>query len=118
MRHAHDGPKRGRSTERGSVPRPRRLSRRGVAAGGIALSLVLAVVSAATERGLRRVHRYSVEVARIEALNSELDAENRRLAREIEALRNDPSAAEAVARDELGLVRPGEKVFRFEGPER
>ena len=82
---------------------------------GIGLALVLAVVSALGERGLRRVNRVSLEVARIEALNSELEAENEQLSREVEALRNDPLAAEAVARDELGLIRPGERVFRFEG---
>jgi cell division protein FtsB len=91
---------------------------RSLVIAGIGLALVLAVVSAASERGLRRVHRLSGEVARIEALNADLEAENRRLALEIEALRHDTAALESVARDELGLVRPGERVFRFEGPGR
>ena len=85
-----------------------------VVAIGVALSLLLAVLSASGEKGLRRLSAFSGEVARIEALNAALEAENARLAREIDALRNDPAAAEAVARDELGLIRPGEKVFRFE----
>ncbi len=82
---------------------------------GICACIALAVISAASENGFRRVHRFSMEVQRIETLNAELEADNRRLTRKIDALRNDPAAAEAVARDELGLVRPGEKVFRFEG---
>ncbi|MFW6369451.1 MAG: FtsB family cell division protein [Myxococcota bacterium] len=82
---------------------------------GLFVSVLLAVLSASGERGLRRVHRFVGEVARIEELNETLRAENARLAKEIEALRNDPAAAEAVARDDLGLIRPGEKVYRFEG---
>lgn len=41
----------------------------------------------------------------------ELRAENRRLAQEILALRTDPRAIERLAREELGLARPGETVF-------
>ncbi len=37
--------------------------------------------------------------------------ENGRLADEIDALRRDPTAIERVAREELGLIRPGETVF-------
>ena len=40
-----------------------------------------------------------------------LRAENSRLAEEIAALRSDPAAIERLAREELGLVRPGETVF-------
>ena len=40
-----------------------------------------------------------------------LRAENRRLAREAARLRDDPSAIEALARGELGLIRPGERLF-------
>ena len=41
----------------------------------------------------------------------QLKADNSRLAVEIRALRTDPSAIERIAREELGLVRPGETVF-------
>lgn len=49
-----------------------------------------------------------------EALGREIDqlrAENARLAAEIRALRTDPRAVERIAREELGLARPGETVF-------
>jgi cell division protein FtsB len=36
------------------------------------------------------------------------------LRREIEALKNQPSAIEDIARRELGMIRPGELVLRFE----
>lgn len=77
--------------------------------------MVLALASAFGENGFRRVHRLSAEVERIEAMNADLAAENSRLVRKVEALRDDPATAKAVARDELGLVGPGERVFRFEG---
>ena len=41
----------------------------------------------------------------------DLRLENRRLASEIAALRSDPRAIERLAREELGLSRPGETVF-------
>ena len=51
---------------------------------------------------------------RAEALHHQLDdlrAENLALAVEIEALKTDPAAIESMAREELGLARPGELVF-------
>jgi cell division protein FtsB len=51
---------------------------------------------------------------RAEALAQEIDAlqaENASLSREIAALRTDPRAIERVAREELGMLRPGETVF-------
>jgi cell division protein FtsB len=42
---------------------------------------------------------------------AELRRENSRLASEIAALRQDPRAVERIAREELGLARPGELVF-------
>jgi cell division protein FtsB len=38
-------------------------------------------------------------------------AENTRLREEARRLREDPTAIEEIARRELGLIRPGEKVF-------
>ena len=38
-------------------------------------------------------------------------AENARLREEVRRLREDPDTIEEVARRELGLIRPGEKVF-------
>jgi cell division protein FtsB len=40
-----------------------------------------------------------------------LESENVRLASEIRALKSEPRAIERIAREQLGLARPGEKVF-------
>ena len=41
----------------------------------------------------------------------QLEGENVRLGGEIRALKSDPRAVEKIAREELGLARPEEKVF-------
>jgi cell division protein FtsB len=49
-----------------------------------------------------------------EALEQSLDrarAENARLREEARRLREDPAAVEEIARRELGLMKPGEKLF-------
>ncbi len=84
----------------------------------VTLSLGMAAVSASGEKGLKRLRSLSAEVRQIEESNAEIEAFNTRLSRQIEALRNDPAAQEALAREELGLVRPGDRVFRFEESER
>jgi len=63
----------------------------------------------------KRAERLEMDIAR-------LDAENRRLAAEIQALgpdalKNDPRPIEALAREQLGLARPDETVFLIEKPD-
>jgi len=60
--------------------------------------------------GLARTLVLRRDLTSLHAHNRELAAENERLAREAEALRDDPAAIERVARDELGWVRAGEVV--------
>ncbi|MEK6711763.1 MAG: septum formation initiator family protein [Nitrospinota bacterium] len=53
---------------------------------------------------------------RIEGLRVELAAmerENGRVRREVRSLREDMRAIERIAREELGLVKPGEVVYEF-----
>jgi cell division protein FtsB len=76
--------------------------------GGLAL---LAALSALDPAGLRRYVSLDREAERMKAENARLAAENARLVREVRALRSDPSALERAAREELRLVRPGEKVY-------
>ena len=47
-----------------------------------------------------------------------LRAENAKLKQEVRRLRNDPAAVEEIARDKLGLIRPGEKLFILADPKR
>jgi cell division protein FtsB len=63
--------------------------------------------------------RQRVAHARLEEEVRTLHAENALLAEDVRALKQDPWRVEAIAREELGLVRPGEILFLFpsEAPE-
>lgn len=61
-----------------------------------------------------RATRLRRQLDAIRAEAAALRAKNVRVAAEVEALRTDPAAIEAHARDELGMVFPGEIVLRLE----
>jgi cell division protein FtsB len=63
------------------------------------------------ERGLLAMMRARQEHDELAATIARVRADNARLREEARRLREDPSAIEEVARRELGLIRPGEKVF-------
>lgn len=69
------------------------------------------VLTVFNDRGLLQVHAQSTKLAAIEAEVAEIDAENKQLTKEIQALRTDPSTIERLAREELKLVKPGEVVL-------
>lgn len=88
-----------------------RLTRPGwIVVGIVALLGLSALVG---DNGVLALWRLRGEV---DVLNREvraLEAENARLARAIDDLRENPAVIERIAREELGLVRPGERVLRF-----
>jgi cell division protein FtsB len=52
----------------------------------------------------------------IEQLHGEIDRlnrENQELTQNVNALKSDPSAIEKIAREEMGLARPGEMIFKM-----
>jgi len=63
------------------------------------------------ERGLLAMLRARREYDQLAATIDRQRADNARLRDEARRLREDPSAIEEVARRELGLIKPGEKVF-------
>lgn len=84
--------------------------RHGVAllAAGVLLLLVHDVFG---DRGFLAMRRSQKEIEQLEQEISRLNEENQRITGEIEALKTDPAAIERIARDEMGLARPGELVF-------
>jgi cell division protein FtsB len=73
--------------------------------------IALVVGSLFGDRGILQLLR---QRERTEALARDIEKlreENRALAEEIVSLRRDPAAVERLAREELGLARPGESVF-------
>jgi cell division protein FtsB len=63
------------------------------------------------ERGLVAMLRARQEYDDLAVSIARQRAENARLREEARRLREDPSAIEEIARRELGLIKPGEKVF-------
>lgn len=63
------------------------------------------------ERGLLATLRARDERQALAVAIERQRLENRHLREEARRLTEDPSAIEEIARRELGLIRPGEKVF-------
>lgn len=81
---------------------------------GFLLSLVLLVGSTIFgERGFVQMVQLRAELKEIENNNTMLRTENEELKKEIGNLTNNLKYLEEVARNELGLVRDGEMVYRL-----
>lgn len=79
-------------------------------------SASLAVLSLFTlfgERGALHLWRLLGEKAKLEERNFLLHKENESLRERIDRIRHDDAYLEKIAREELGLVRPGEIIYRF-----
>jgi cell division protein FtsB len=87
------------------------LRRKAAALASFLALIALVVGSLFGDRGMLHLINQRERAERLQAEIQELRAENGRIASEIEALRRDPRAIERIAREELGLARPGETVF-------
>jgi cell division protein FtsB len=75
------------------------------------VAAVIIVDGLVGERGLLAMLRARHEYDDLAASISRQRAENSRLRDQARRLREDPSAIEEIARRELGLIKPGERVF-------
>ncbi len=91
--------------QRRSFPKPLKLA--------LLLLAGLAIVSLVGNRGLIRLYQMNQEKAALAREVESLGAANALLREEARALRSDPERIEAIAREELGLLKPGEQVFEF-----
>jgi cell division protein FtsB len=83
-------------------------------------ALILAALGAATfltlsygGQSLARVWQMKQEVESLEREIGSLRAETGRLTATVNRLRTDPDFIEQVAREDLGLVKPGERVLKL-----
>jgi cell division protein FtsB len=83
-------------------------------AGVIAGALAYIPYRVYGSEGYVTYRRLGGQLDELRAGNAELERENARLEREIQALRTDPAAIGRVARDDLGMVAPGEIVLKLE----
>jgi cell division protein FtsB len=87
------------------------LRRKAAVIASLLALVALLVGSFFGDRGMLQLmaQRRKAELLQQEIQN--LRGENQRLAEEIAALRSDPRAIERLAREQLGLARPGETIF-------
>ena len=77
----------------------------------IFVAIVVVVDALIGDRGLLAMLRARRQYDELSDTIARQRAENARLREEVRRLTDDPSAIEELARRELGLIRPGERVF-------
>jgi cell division protein FtsB len=87
------------------------LRRKAAALASIIALIALVVGSLFGDRGMLQLVAQRERAEALQRQIEELRAENVALAADITALKSDPRAIERLAREELGLARPGETEF-------
>lgn len=64
-------------------------------------------------RGVVDNYFIAKRLSQLKAENNALVAQNKELAGKIFLLRSDPAYIESIARNELGMVKPGDVVYRM-----
>jgi len=77
----------------------------------LAAGCVLVIDALVGDKGLLAMIQARQEFRALEQSLAEVRSENARLRDEARRLREDPAAVEDLARRELGLMKPGEKLF-------
>lgn len=80
------------------------------AATGLALLLLQDVFGT---HGVLAMRRSQQEARDVQRQIDQINQENRRLEEKVKALKTDPAAVERIAREEMGLARPGEYIFKI-----
>jgi cell division protein FtsB len=78
-------------------------------AAGVGLLLISDVFGT---HGVLAMRRSEQQASDIQKQINQLNQENEELQSRVKALKTDPSAVEHIAREEMGLARPGEYIFK------
>ena len=100
-----------RSTPAAAAPGTRSRGRRLLQYLLVFVSCVLVVDAIVGEKGLIAMMKAREQYRALEVSLARARCENTRLREEARRLREDPAAIEEIARRELGLIKPGEKLF-------
>jgi cell division protein FtsB len=90
---------------------PRRRRRRAIQYVVVLIGCVIIVDALVGEKGLLAMRKARQQYQALEGALAAEKAENDRRREEARRLLEDPSAIEDLARRELGLIKPGEKLF-------
>ena len=78
-----------------------------------ALAALIAALSIGGNRSLIRIYRMNKTRAEVHREIDRLKQGNQELGKEVQSLTNDPGQVESIAREDLGLIKPGEVVYQF-----
>jgi cell division protein FtsB len=81
--------------------------------GAAVVLLLFAGLTVYGWQGVVRLRQMREQLQNLERENVALRRDAERLAQIIDRLRNDPAYLERIAREERGMVRPGETVLKF-----
>lgn len=79
-------------------------------AAGLVLLLIQDVFGT---HGVLAMRRAQKQAERVQQEINRIDNENRQLQDSVKSLKSDPQAIERIAREEMGLARPGEYIFKI-----
>jgi len=85
-------------------------------AAGVVLVLYFLVTRVLGEMGVVKYYRMKAQYSSLTKEIAKLKQDNVRLRKDVDSLKNDPAYLERVARDKLGLARPGEIVYYYDQP--
>lgn len=77
------------------------------------LVLVMLLHDVFGTHGFLAMRKTQGEIKRVQANLDQLNKENQELEQEVKDLKTDPRLIEKIARDDLGLARPGEVIIRI-----
>jgi cell division protein FtsB len=75
------------------------------------LSVAILLLAVFDDGGMLAVNERHEELRRLDEQIQQLREENASLETQIDALKNDPAAMEKIAREQIGLVKPGEVIL-------
>jgi len=75
--------------------------------------LALAIHDVFGPHGFLAMRRTQMEIKQFSAEMQKLDKENQELSDEVTSLKTDPRLIEKIAREDMGLAKPGELIFKL-----
>jgi len=98
------------------APPPSFWRRHGRTILGVAIAALL-IHDVFGAHGFLAMRRTQKEIESLQQEITKISEENKNLAEQVNALKTDPKLIERIAREEMGLARPGEKIFKLPGNE-
>jgi cell division protein FtsL len=79
----------------------------------VAALVLLLIQDVFGTHGLVAMRRAQKEAARVRQEIDRINGENQQLQNNVKGLKSDPQTIERIAREEMGLARPGEYIFKI-----